>query len=248
MNHVLRALAVVALVTLLSGCSTFAPRSKKPSVLVVLFDLSHSTDGAVVRQRYLEDFRELLLALKPQERLLAGVIDSNSLSGVDLPIDFEVPTYSSLETNRYVYDEEVESRRSDALAVAEKLLARRDPSAGTDLFGGFLLAQDLFDAYPNAAQRRLVLFTDGLHTSEFALGRSRLSATRISALLDRLEASQQVPELTGVEVAIVGAGNGRRQLHLRELLSLERFWRSFVSRTGATIGRAGYAPRLIAWR
>lgn len=104
----------------------------------------------------------MLLELQPHERVLAGVIDSNSLSGVDLPIDLVMPEYSALETNKYVFDQEVDSQRQDALAVAEKLLSQRDPEAGTDLFGGFLLAQDLFDAYPAVESRRLVVFTDGL--------------------------------------------------------------------------------------
>ena len=80
-------------------------------------------------------------------------------------------------------------------------------AAGTDIHDGLLLAQRVFDAYPEAGSRSLVLLSDMVERS------ARLNVTRvrpddasIASTIDGLAADGLIPDLRGVQAYVVGAG------------------------------------------
>jgi len=233
-------LAAALLAGLLAGCSTLRPSLAQdpPRAVMVLFDVSESTDREALRDRYLETFRRVLQAVDgvddPGGILGADVIDDNPLAHGGFPIDVRFEPCTLLD-NRLACEDEREAAKARALAAAEGILARA--RRGTDVVGGLALAELFFQAHPEG-ERLLVVCSDMLQ-----VGRGiRLARPGVldgaAELLERLPAV----DLSGVRVYVAGAGASRADLSPETIEAVEAFWRAYFERSGAEV--VLYGPAL----
>ena len=223
-------LALLVVVAALASCTASAGES--PSATVVLFDVSNSTLTDSVRARYDETFGMVLAHLREGGGVLgADVIDDNPLVHGSLPVNetFEPCTINdnSLEC-RSALDEQETGVRGEAAAILET------SSRGTDIFGALVLAEQFLEAYPDAGERTLVLFSDMVQSANgMHLGKVEAwTETEISAHLAR---SPSV-DLSGARVYVVGAGaTTLAQMTPAQIEGIERFWTRWFEDMGASI-------------
>ncbi|MFN8234124.1 MAG: hypothetical protein U0V56_11885 [Actinomycetota bacterium] len=214
----------------------------------MLFDVSRSTDDPDVRAGYLATFERVLdHAVAEHGTVVGDVIDENPLAHSTYPIDATFSACDPLTDNRLKCDAEAGEERAAALAAARALLERDGGRAGTDIHDGLALAERVFAAYPEAAERSLVVLSDMVERSaRLNLGRPGFGEDAIDAELDALDADALIPDLTGVRVYVVGAGVQQASgLDAERFLAIQRFWQAFAERAGATLPDERYGAALV---
>ena len=247
-----RILAMVLACVALAGCSAVrAATGGGPAgpLVVVLFDVSWSTDDADVRARYLTTFEAVLDHVAAAHGTVVGdVIDDDPLAHSSFPISATFETCDPLTDNRLACDAETGRTRTDAVTSARAILARDTGAAGTDIHDGLLLAQRVFDAYPEAGSRSLVLLSDMVERSaRLNVGRARFDEASISPTIEAFAADGLIPDLRGVAVYVVGAGVSQAGAGMPadRFLTIEHFWQAYLARAGADLPSTRYGAALV---
>jgi hypothetical protein len=247
-----RAVAAVLVLCVLTGCSAVraATGGDVPGPLVVvLFDVSRSTDDADVRARYLTTFQTVLDHVAATHGTVVGdVIDDDPLAHSTFPISATFEACDPLTQNRLVCDAGSARTRATAITAARDILARITGAAGTDIHDGLLLAQRVFDAYPEAGSRSLVLLSDMVERSaRLNVARTRFDDASIAATIDGFAADGSIPDLRGVQVYVVGAGvsQGGSGMPADRFLAIQHFWQAYLSRAGASLPSERYGAALV---
>jgi len=244
-----RAVAAGLALLALTGCSAVrAATGGEPArpLVVVLFDVSRSTDDPDVRERYLTTFETVLDHVAATHGTVVGdVIDDDPLAHSTFPIAAAFEG-CPLSENRLECDARTAKMRATAVTSARDILTRVTGAAGTDIHDGLLLAQRVFDAYPEARSRSLVLLSDMVERSE-RLNVGRVTDASIEATIDGLAADGSIPDLSGVQVYVVGAGvsQGGGGMPADRFLAIQHFWQTFVSRAGASLPSERYGAALV---
>ena len=214
----------------LASCTASAGES--PSAIVVLFDVSNSTRPEGVRARYRGTLDMVLEHLREEGGVLgADVIDDNPLVHGGLPVNetFEPCTIheNSLEC-RGERDELEAGVRGEAAAILET------SSRGTDIFGALALAEQFFEAYPDAGARTLVLLSDMVQSAN-GMHLGTVETWTGAELASHLARAPDV-DLSGVRVYVVGAGStALADMTPIQIEGMERFWTRWFEAMGASV-------------
>lgn len=241
--------AVLAGLSLLLGGWLYTRSGAAPPrrAIFVLFDLSRSTDGPAVRQRYLRGFATVLRAAEKGSLVGADVIDHNPLAHAFLPITVTFRGFDALSDNRLAHGEQMEARRTRALALARRVLARRPGRAGTCILDALTLAGRFFANYPDVEERYLVLFSDMVEECDrYGFTRKNLRPVAVARFIARERAAGRLPGLGGVQVYAVGAGAvaGREQT-ASAIRAIQSFWLSYFRAAAADLPPARYGAALV---
>jgi hypothetical protein len=241
---------VAALIVALAlpGCSgQKGADSDTRRLVVVLFDVSKSTQDPAIRERYLSSFERVVDAVASEHGTVVGdVIDENPLAHSSYPIDATFEACDPLRDNRLVCDARTAKFRGDVTAGAEAILSTIPKRGGTDIHDGLRLAEREFAAYPEATSRSLVLLSDMVeHSSGLDMGPT-FDGSRVGSQLDALEAGGSIPNLTGVQVYVVGAGVvSSAEMPAARILAIQGFWQAYFSASGADLPADRYGAALV---
>jgi hypothetical protein len=241
--------ALIGLALMSGGCAAVAEGSEEAGPLVVvLFDVSGSTDSDEIRTGYLEAFGGVLDFVDERSgTVIADVIDANPLAHSTFPVNATFEACNALTDNQLTCDTGARHMRDEAVATVRRILEGEERPVGTDIHNGLRLAERVFDAYPEADERYLVVFSDMVErSSSLNLGRPSLDVARVGSMLDGLAARDQIPDLAGVSVYAVGAGVvAGPELSGDRILAIERFWQGFFERSGAEWSPERYGAALV---
>jgi hypothetical protein len=247
-----RGVAAALVLSALAGCSAVRAATgggDAGPLVVVLFDVSRSTDDADVRALYMTTFETVLDRVASTHGTVVGdVIDDDPLAHSTFPISTTFEACDPLTENRLVCDARTARMRETAVASARDILARITRGAGTDIHDGLLLAQRVFDAYPEAGSRSLVLLSDMVERStRLNVARARFSDASIDPTIDGLAADGLVPDLGGVQAYVVGAGvsRGDAGMPAERFLVIQHFWQAYLSQAGADLPSDRYGAALV---
>jgi hypothetical protein len=233
----------------LSGCSALhrGPQTLPPLV-VVLFDVSGSTNDPAVRARYLDAFEEVLDHVVAAHGTIVGdVIDDDPLAHSTFPIDAAFAACDAFTDNKLLCDGQTTETRQKVETQARAILARTPAESGTDIHDGLRLAQRVFDAYPESGTRSLVLLSDMVERSpRLNVARPGFDDAAIEPTLDALASDGAIPELRGVSAYVIGAGAGANTaMPAERFLTIEHFWQAYLARAGADLPPARYGAALV---
>jgi hypothetical protein len=231
----------------LPGCSgQQGVGSDSRPLVMVLFDVSKSTQDSAIRERYASSFERVVDAVASEHGTVVGdVIDENPLAHSSYPIDatFEC---DPLRDNRLVCDARTARLRDDVTAGAEAILSTSPARAGTDIHDGLRLAERVFAAFPEATSRSLVLLSDMVeHSSGLDMGPT-FDGSSVGSQLDALQAGGSIPNLASVRVYVVGAGVVRSsELPAARILAIQDFWQAYFTASGADLPADRYGAALV---
>jgi hypothetical protein len=222
---------VLVLALAAASCSGLRAEESR-SATVVLFDVSNSTRDPAVRERYDRTFAMVLAHLREAGgELGADVIDDNPLVHGSLPIHatFEPCTIAD---NALDCRNALEKTSAEATDQAGAILEHE--TRGTDIFGALELASQFIEAYPDVADRTLVILSDMVQSAN-GMHLGAVEAWSPGAIDDLLDRAPTVG-LDGVRVYVVGAGaTTLAEMTPEEIGGIESFWRSWFEARGATI-------------
>lgn len=220
----------------ISALSPACSKDQELTATVVLFDVSASTRSTDVRERYERTFDLVLDDLVDAGGVLGvDVIDDNPLAHGSLPVNEGFESCGLLD-NGLDCRQAADEQRASVEAAAASILEQR--SDGTDVFGALALAEDFFDAYPNADLRRVVVLSDMVQRGR-DLRFPSVGDWSPSHVDDLVDAAPSV-KLAGIDIYVVGIGaTTSGELTPDQIDGIERFWTAFLERTGARLAFFG---------
>ena len=252
--HLLSTILVgISAAVFLSGCgnpvsavkaATKTTSDKNPAaVALVLADVSRSTRGS--RARYPSYFSNVLNGVPGGTLVIADQIDANPLSDSTLHVRAFLEGSSLLGKNPAMVKHENQVAETAAEVGFKKLLARRP--FGDSILGALDIAHDVFAAYPTAKTRYLVIFSDMIETSSrYRFTERNLTPARIASFISTQRGDGNIPDLSGVEIYVAGAGATRGgDSNANAILGARRFWTSYFRAAGADLPDFRYGPDLI---
>jgi hypothetical protein len=206
--------------------------------IVDLVDRSGSAYSAAVDEGYRETFgRVVAYAAHTHGSVVVETIDANPLqhSGTPISADFTLPR--AIASNPVYAMPLLARRRTTAKAAMDQLLARPPGAPGTDVFAAMLLAQRVFESDGPTRPRFLVVSSDMLQsTAAYDFYSRVLDDTDVERVIQELKASRQLPDLRGVSVWVVGAGqDAGNEISSSRNQAIERFFRRYFAAAGARV-------------
>lgn len=218
-------------VTLLGGCK-FDPLAKSDHTMVVLIDQSGSIQDAD-RAIYEQSFRSIGSSLVGGDRLIIAPVNATSRSQFVTALDVTIPS-----TGRKSQDAlnlaQCRKKVQDLMPVLFPDTAQ--PSARmTRLVETIAAASEAFDPAAKIG-KRLVLLTDGVEDSPIVdLDDIGGDPAFTAAALGKARELGMLPNLSGVELSIIGAGGD-------DFAAVQGFWKAYATATGATLVQYGRLP------
>ena len=219
--------------------------------ILVLFDLSESTNKPEARKLYSGGFNTILSRVTHGDAVFAGWITERS--GVELELvvsyiaePFEPPTDNPLILRRL--RDEANLALSDTLQLFYNLVDSllHNPTRrvmNTDILSSLDLAERIFKSFPEN-RRILVLFSDMIEDSyTYNFERENLTQQRIDAIIRTENENNRIPELDGVVMYVIGAYHR----DVNRFRMIRDFWFAFFEECGAVLNRENYGPQLITF-
>lgn len=222
----------------------------QPAALaLVLVDISKSTfgKGGERRDRYAADFKRVLAGIPGGTLVRGDQIDANPLSGASLPISGFIAGYGGVFGDKTKF--QVNQENAAAIEQIEQQFARlltRRP-VGNSILGALNIAQDVFQAYPDVSTKYLVIFSDMIENSpRYKFTNANLAPAEVEAFVAKEREREELPDLDGVEIYIIGAGGTRgSDTNPARLVAVKRFWLTYFDAAGASLPSHRYSPTLI---
>lgn len=246
-RRVLKCGVLFALIAL-SGCngkSLF--RSEHDTVVFVLFDVSGSTNSALVRQSYVRDLDPIRQLLSREGGTLRGdVIGSEALNTSTIPIDVAFPSYNPVFSTEKKHDEQV--RKASALLnkQVEGALENAPVASRSAIMSSLEVAGKILngDQMRGASRKILVVFSDMVEESpRYKFPREALTDARIRSIVDAERSAGRLPNLQGVTVWKTGAS--AVDLNDDQSRALQAFWVQYFRATGANLEPDHYGSTLL---
>lgn len=223
---------------------------KQPRVVFVLFDLSGSTRS--MGEKYTNNFDKILSTLKPGDRLIVDSITDNPLSQSTYPINEKFKTYGIFERRGNPIFEPLNQKELDEekKAIEEKTNKLINSSKGaqtTAILDALQLAERVFNTYTKG-EKILVVFSDMVEVSKahnFTF--DKLAQLNIDTIIEQERETDELPNLSGVKVYVIGAGAGEenRRLKAEQWFDIQNFWLAYFSATGADLTKDRYGAALL---
>lgn len=220
----------------------------KPStVALVLVDVSKSTygTGGIERKRYAAAFAQIVESLPGGTLLKGDIIDVNPLSDSSLPISEFYENYGGVLSNQNQFQVKQQHKKAerDAERAFAALLTERP--TGDSILDSLSIAQNVFQAFPSAKVRYLIIFSDMIETSPIYRFTSKtLRPAVVSEFITRRKRSGNLPDLSGVQVYVVGAGATRGQ-DTKLITPTKHFWLTYLAAAHASLPEDRYSSALI---
>ena len=216
----------------------FGKDDKGPRVIVVLVDMSGSTNKAR-RTVYNEAFDKIYDNLQGGDRIVIGTITSNSYIDFKPVVDAEIPK-QSIWVNRIQYEQNLDKTQKNIRKEVDRLLSRRKGTPYTEILNSLNIADTIFH---NEKRRKvLVILSDMMQDSrEYRFERIRVTDSFTRNVIRQRKRQNLVPDLAEVKVYVAGASAANS----KKFRSIERFWSKYFDASGADYSTHRYGHSLI---
>jgi len=218
----------------------FGDNGKRPRVIVILVDMSGSTNHA--RQTvYREAFDKIYPSLDQGDRILVGTITGRSYIDFKPAVDVEIPR-KSLWTNRIRFEREVTETKDRVRQEVETLFSRKKGTPRTEILNSLNIADTIF--HEEERDKVLVIFSDMIQDSqEYNFATVDVTKDYIDQVIHYRQKNKLIPDLKNVKVYVAGA-SGKDSAKFR---SVERFWTCYFEKSGADFSPHRYGHSLISF-
>jgi len=230
------------------SCKNTTQTAYAPKVVCVLLDISESTNSPGLRKAYHDDFRLVLSAMQRKDVLAAAVITEKSIGETSLPVEFQFPDF--VPTGNPLYKEarerraqkELQESKDSLLTVVDTVLLHPPRKVmRTDIFSSLGVAERIFKEHP-LPRKRLVMISDMIEDyGEYNFELEELTPQRIRQIIKNEERMRRLPDLTGVDVYVMGAISGRPE----KFYAIRDFWTQYFQRCGARV--VGYGATSVTF-
>ncbi|NOZ70000.1 MAG: hypothetical protein GXP46_12340 [Deferribacteres bacterium] len=230
----------------------FGKEEKKTSkTVVVLFDLTGSTKK--YRSIAFDSFKRVLSSIGHGDVIVAAKITESSITEPEIPLQETFPEFIPLDRmgrptdNEFLKraakekaDNELVDRKKKILEEIRGVFFAGDAKK-TDIISSLHVAARIFKAY-RRDKSILVILSDMIEDSSvYNFEKENLTEKRIEEIIRKERHRKRIPDLRGVTVYIVPAGD----LNTKRYFSVQDFWLSYFKECGASLSKENYGPLLV---
>ena len=218
----------------------FGDNGKRPRVMVILVDMSGSTNHA--RQTvYREAFDKIYPSLDQGDRILVGTITGRSYIDFKPSVDVEIPR-KSLWMNRIRFERKLTETKDTIRKEVEILFSRKKGTPRTEILNSLNIADTIF--HEEKRDKVLVILSDMIQDSqEYNFAQVDVTKDYIDRVIRYRHEHKFIPNLKDVKIYVAGA-SGKDPAKFR---SVERFWTRYFEKSGADFSPHRYGQSLISF-
>ena len=218
----------------------FGDNGKRPRVMVILVDMSGSTNHA--RQTvYREAFDKIYPSLDQGDRILVGTITGRSYIDFKPSVDVEIPR-KSLWMNRIRFERKLTETKDTIRKEVEILFSRKKGTPRTEILNSLNIADTIF--HEEKRDKVLVILSDMIQDSqEYNFTQVDVTKDYIDRVIHYRHEHKFIPNLKDVKIYVAGA-SGKDPAKFR---SVERFWTRYFEKSGADFSPHRYGHSLISF-
>lgn len=242
---------IVLILIINSGCKT-EPITPSNKVVMVLFDLSETTNKPETRKSYIEGFMKILKSYRSGDAIQVGLITENSIAQQKLPIEFELPPldYDTdntvlLRKYRNIADSIIALKVDSLWKIADSVLTGLGRKVmKTDILGAIKFAEKVLKTFPHP-KKILVILSDMREDSHnYNFDNENLSSARIKKIIELERTKKNLPDLSNVKVYVAGANAPTTTKYNQ----IQEFWLTYFEETGALIEPHNYSSLLLKFK
>ncbi|BCB96562.1 hypothetical protein JZK55_14840 [Dissulfurispira thermophila] len=237
--------AIISMLGIISCKDAKSQKSPNKTVLV-LIDYSESVREA--RKDYIDAIKKVIPKVKLGDHLFVWKITRLSEMETKPLIDEDFP-YPPPQKNDFYWKQAVTKAEREAKIrfdeIGKKieglLNSNSDFSRKTDILGSLQVAEKVFkkDKKDKAV---LIIMSDMIEdSSEYNFERERLSDKRIGEIINHEKIKKRLPDLSGVNVYVVGAKAPTRE----QYQNIQNFWLRYFKECGANLPKENYGSALL---
>ena len=217
----------------------FGKDEKGPRVLVVLVDMSGSTNRAR-RTVYSAAFEKIFQNLGQGDRIVIGTITSRSYIDFKPVVDADIPK-ESIWANRIQYEQDLAKTQKNIRKEVKRLLSRKKGTPYTEILNSLNIADTVFHN-EKKRQKILVILSDMIQDSkEYKFDRVKVSNKYINNVIRQRQKQELIPDLSDVKIYVAGASASDS----KKFRSIEKFWSRYFAATGANFSTHRYGHSLL---
>lgn len=219
-------------------------------IFLILFDLSQSVKDPGTLEGFKSNFKTIVSKIKPGDVIVSGFITESSISEPALPINFKVPKYESKTDNDLyakadagAFQKRLTIVKDSLVKVTDSLLKLSRKVMQTDIFSSLLLAEKIFNSYPEH-EKVLIVMSDMVECSaKINFDHEILNDKRIDEIIETRQVNNELPNLQGVKIYITGASAESPE----RFNQIQNFWIKYFLTCKAKIDKTNYGPTLITF-
>jgi len=240
---VLAGIGASALGICLGGCGGQFALFPKPRLYIALVDTSDSVSGEdwASYQQSLANLADVMDASQVEserDRLVVGAIDHQ-------PYTKAAPLFDvSIASTGLVDDDTQVPAQREAIKARCEGIARQSKSGATRIFDAVMTAADLIASERGtggelAYDPQIVLLSDMIEESPiYNMKRNPIEEDHQESVLDQLEASGLLPDLSGAAVHVSGGAGNNAAVYARN----RAFWETYFKRSNGELAAYSRLP------
>ncbi|MDY6792356.1 MAG: hypothetical protein SWH54_13935 [Thermodesulfobacteriota bacterium] len=220
------------------AASLFGKDKKPPRVIVVLVDMSGSTNKAR-RTVYRNAFDKIYKNLRQEDRIVVGTITSHSYIDFKPAVDAEFPK-QTIWDNRLQYEQKLAKTKKNVRQSVERLLSRKKGTPYTEILNSLNVADTLL--HKEKRKKILVILSDMLQDSkQYKFERYKITNKYIANVIRNQKRQNLIPNLADVKVYVAGASASNS----KKFRSIQKFWARYFTESKADFSTHRYGHSLL---
>ncbi|MBM3436559.1 MAG: hypothetical protein FJY07_10135 [Bacteroidetes bacterium] len=229
----------------LIGCSTENPLPKSKTI-VVLVDLSQSTQYEEARNNYISCIETILNDIDEGDALIVMKITDQSITDPDIPVKEKFPIFKPSSTNMLIakkeeqeFQDQIENQKSSIRNRLKNLLMANQDYPATDILTSLDNASKAFKLFPNS-KYCLIILSDMIHNDNLIKFYGK-NQQYFNQLLNDFKIHKKFFNLSGIKVFVSGA-NAKDNTQYG---MIKNFWEEYFKESKAILNDENYAATLI---
>ncbi|NNL43606.1 MAG: hypothetical protein HKO79_14055, partial [Desulfobacterales bacterium] len=220
------------------AASLFGKDKKPPRVIVVMVDMSGSTNKAR-RTVYRNAFDKIYQNLRQGDRIVVGTITSHSFIDFKPAVDAEFPK-QTIWDNRLQYEQKLAKSKKSVRDSVERLLSRKKGTPYTEILNSLNVADTLL--HKEKRKKILVILSDMLQDSkQYKFERYKITNKYIANVIRNQKRQNLIPNLADVKVYVAGASAANS----KKFRSIQKFWARYFTESKADFSTHRYGHSLL---
>jgi hypothetical protein len=219
-------------------------------VIVVLLDLSESTNKPEIRKLYINSFEKVLEKITHGDALfvapiteksmleLSFIVEEKRIAPLDIPFGTNILVERKIEREKR---EELKSKKEDIKKKIKDCLIKQEKKIfKTDILSSLNMVDERIYRVEDYKKfnKILIIMSDMIEDSDlYNFERENLTPNRIRTIINERKKEGLIPNLVGVKVYVVGA----QHRTMKKYLQVKDFWMEYFKKAGAIILPENYS-------
>ncbi len=243
-------ITLILIISIMLCCILQCSKPVTHKVIVVLVDLSESTNKPQMRDLYISSFKKIVDLVSNEDSLFVAPITEKSIMELNFVIEEPnlVPAGIDYDTN-YMQEKrlreeakaKLEAKKEEMLNTFRKVVGNQERKIyKTDILSSLNMADERVfrGLVGNDYTKMLVIMSDMMEDSDvYNFEKQKLPDSKVDEIISTRKEKGLLPSLSGVKVYVVGSNAPS----VEKYNDIKNFWFKYLKEAGAVIEAENYS-------